>query len=84
VVPVLDPRPLLGLSGGGMSDLAQAIVFGGAEAPFALAVERVEGRVEVPRADGGTPPPGPFLRVAADGLALLDVARLVAALPRGR
>lgn len=83
VVPVLDPRPLLGLSGGGMSDLTQAISIGG-EAPFALAVERVEGRVEAPTADGGTPPPGPFLRIAADGLALLDVARVVAALPRGR
>lgn len=83
VVPVLDPRPLLGLAGGGMSDLAQAIVIGGGPAPFALAVERVEGRREL--AAGGSPPvTGPFLRIAADGLALLDVDRVFAALPRGR
>lgn len=84
VVPVLDPRPLLGLSGGGLNDLTQAIVCADAGAPFALAVERVEGRVEVPSTGTPAPVAGPFLRIAEGGLALLDLARLLAALPRSR
>lgn len=83
VVPVLDPRPLLGLSGGGLSDLTQAVVIAGGPAPFALAVERVEGRVEVPAAVPA-PVSGPFVRIAADGLAILDLDRVLAALPQGR
>ena len=55
----------------------------GAAAPFALAVERVEGRVELPVSGSAPPVAGPVVRVAA-GLALLDVARLLAALPGAR
>lgn len=84
VVPVVDPRPLLGLSNVGLSDLTVALVVDGPRGPFALAAERVEGRVEV--GPGGSPPPGPgpFLRIAPDGLVILDVDRLVAAVFRGR
>ena len=49
VVPVLDLRQLLGLEGGGMSDLAKIVVVEHGGEAFGLAAEVVEGQVEVPR-----------------------------------
>jgi purine-binding chemotaxis protein CheW len=82
VVPVLDLRALLGLDGGGMSDLSKVVVVEHDGDVFGLAAEELEGRLEVPReglARGGT---GPFEWVAPDRLALLDLSRLGA--PSGR
>jgi purine-binding chemotaxis protein CheW len=83
VVPVVDPRPVLGLSHGGLSDLAVALVVEGPRGLIALAAERVEGRVEAAAGGSAPPGPGPFLRIAPDGLVILDVDRLVAAISRG-
>lgn len=80
VVPVLDLRQLLGLEGGGMSDLAKVVVAERGGEAFGLAVETLEGRIEVPRA--GLSPAGasdgPFIWIAPDRLALLDLERLAA------
>lgn len=75
VVPVLDLRALLGLSGGGMSDLAKVVVVEHDGDVFGLAAEELEGRLEVPR-EGLAPADGPFAWVAPDRLALLDLAKL--------
>lgn len=79
VVPVLDLRPLLGLAGGGLSDLTRVVVVEEAGDAFGLAVEALEGRVEVAREGLAAAAGGPYRWVAADGLALLDLARLGAA-----
>lgn len=76
VVPVLDLRQLLGLAGGGMSDLGKVIVVEHEGEAFGIAAEVLEGRLEVPL-DGLAPSAtGPFGWVAPDRLALLDLARL--------
>jgi purine-binding chemotaxis protein CheW len=84
VVPVLDLRQLLGLEGGGMSDLAKVVVVEHEGETFGLAAEELEGRVDVAR-EGLTPSAdGPFRWIAPDRLALLDLGRLGApAAPRG-
>jgi purine-binding chemotaxis protein CheW len=77
LVPVLDLRQLLGLGGGGMSDLARVVVVEDEGEVFGLAVEALEGRLEVPRAGlVGAAAGGPFVWVAPDRLALLDLSRL--------
>ncbi len=76
VVPVLDLRQLLGLSGGGMSDLGKVIVVEHEGEAFGIAAEALEGRLEVPRAGLATAPAGPFRWVAPDRLALLDLGLL--------
>jgi purine-binding chemotaxis protein CheW len=77
IVPVLDLRQLLGLGGGGMSDLARVVVVEHEGDAFGLAVEALEGRLEVPRAGlVSALGVGPFLWVAPDRLALLDLSRL--------
>jgi purine-binding chemotaxis protein CheW len=76
VVPVLDLRLLLGLTGGGMSDLSKVVVVEQAGDAFGLAAEELEGRIEVPRAGLAPAVSGPFQWVAPDRLALLDLARL--------
>ena len=77
IVPVLDLRHLLGLGGGGLSDLSRVVVVEHLGDSFGLAVEALEGRLEVPRA-GLTPAAAgsPFVWVAPDRLALLDLSRL--------
>lgn len=85
VVPVLDLRQLLGLEGGGMSDLTRVVVVGASEEFFGLAAEEVEGRVELVRAELSIPPAGPFSFLTQDRLMGLDLAQLgdPAALRRG-
>jgi purine-binding chemotaxis protein CheW len=74
-VPVLDLRQRLGLEGGGLADAAQVIVVDHQGVAFGIAVERLQGRLLVPRAGlaAGT---GPIRWVAPDRLALLDLARI--------
>ncbi len=81
VVPVLDLRQVLGLEGGGMSDLARVVVVEVAEEFFGLAAEEVDGRQELPRADLSHPPPGPFTfltrdRTTKELLMVLDLEQL--------
>ncbi len=76
VIPVLDLRRLLGLEGGGLVDLGRVVVLEEQGDAFGIAVESVEGRVDVP-SEGLTPAAnGPFRWLAPDRLALLDLARL--------
>lgn len=76
VIPVFDLRQLLGLEGGGMSDLTKVIVAEHDGEAFGIAVEALEGRVEVARAGLAPADRGPFQWIAPDRLALLDLARL--------
>ncbi|XXF75801.1 chemotaxis protein CheW [Myxococcaceae bacterium GXIMD 01537] len=76
VVPVLDLRQMLGLEGGGMSDLAKVITLEVGEETFGLAAEVVDGRQELPRSGLSQPPPGPFLYLTQDRLTVLDLAQL--------
>jgi len=76
VVPVLDLRLLLGLEGGGMSDLAKVVVVEHEGDVFGLAAEDLEGRIEVPKEGLAPAASGPFHWVAPDRLALLDLARV--------
>ena len=83
VVPVVDLRQLLGLDGGGMSDLAKIVVVEHGPDAFGLAAEVVEGKLELPR--GGLSPvtAGPFAWIAPDRLAVLDLAKLAAPAAHG-
>ena len=83
VVPVLDLRALLGLEGGGMTDLAKIIVVEHEGELFGLAAEDVEGKLEVPPEGLARPPEGPFAWVAPDRLALLDLSRVGTSAARG-
>lgn len=76
VVPVLDLRQLLGLEGGGMSDLAKVIVVEVGEEAFGLAAEVVDGRQELLRSGLSQPPPGPFQFLTQDRLTVLDLEQL--------
>jgi purine-binding chemotaxis protein CheW len=76
IVPVLDLRQLLGLEGGGMSDLGKVVVVEVGEESFGLAAEGVEGRKELPRSELSQPPPGPFLFLTPDRLTVLDLELL--------
>jgi len=83
VVPVLDLRALLGLEGGGMSDLSKIIVLEHEGELFGIAVEDLDGRVDLDRETLATPADGPFVWIAPDRLALLDLARIGAPASRG-
>jgi purine-binding chemotaxis protein CheW len=76
VLAVLDLRQVLGLSGGGMSDLTKVVAVLEGEELFGIAVEEVEGKLELDRPDHPVQTPGPFLFVSADRLAVLDLAGL--------
>jgi purine-binding chemotaxis protein CheW len=76
VVPVLDLRQLLGLEGGGMSDLAKVVVVDVAGDAFGIAAEVVDGRQELLRSTLSQPPPGPFMFLTPDRLTVLDVVQL--------
>ncbi len=76
VVPVLDLRALLGLEGGGMSDLSKIVVLEHEGELFAIAVEDLEGRVDLDKETLTSPADGPFLWIAPDRLALLDLSRI--------
>lgn len=74
IVVVLDLRQLLHL--GGMSDLVRVVVLRGATGPFGIAVETVDGRLELPLSACTPATDGPFSFITADRLAVLDLARL--------
>jgi purine-binding chemotaxis protein CheW len=76
VVPVLDLRQLLGLEGGGMSDLGKVIVVEASEEYFGLAAELVDGRQELLCSSLSQPPPGPFQFLTVDRLTVLDLEQL--------
>ncbi|MDY7225182.1 chemotaxis protein CheW [Hyalangium rubrum] len=76
VVPVLDLRQLLGLEGGGMSDLSKVVVVDVAGEAFGIAAEMVDGRQELLRSSLSQPPPGPFQFLTPDRLTVLDVVQL--------
>jgi len=83
VVAVLDLRALLGLEGGGMSDLSKVVVVEHQGEPFGIAAEELEGRVEVAKDGLATAAEGPFAWIAPDRLALLDLARIGAPASKG-
>jgi purine-binding chemotaxis protein CheW len=76
VVPVLDLRALLGLQGGGMADLSKVVVLEHEGELFGLAVEELEGRLDLDEGGLAVPAGGPFRWIAPDRLALLDLARI--------
>ena len=76
LVPVLDLRQILGLEGGGLSDLARVVVVEEDGDVFGLAVETLEGRQELPLESLSRPASGPFRWIAADRLAVLDLAQI--------
>jgi len=83
VVPVLDLRALLGLEGGGMSDLSKVVVLEDGGELFGVAVEDLEGRVDLERDKLASTTDGPFSWIAPDRLAVLDLPRLGAPVARG-
>jgi purine-binding chemotaxis protein CheW len=85
VLPVLDLRQLLGLEGGGLSDLTKVVALAAGEELFGLAVEEIEGKLALERVTDASPATGPFLYVAPDRLAVLDLAQLASpGAPRNR
>jgi purine-binding chemotaxis protein CheW len=83
VVPVIDLRALLGLEGGGMSDLSKVVVLEDGGELFGLAVEELEGRIDLEPETLATSSDGPFSWIAPDRLAVLDLGRLGAPAARG-
>lgn len=76
VVPVLDLRALLGLEGGGMSDLAKIVVLEDGNDLFGVAVEDLEGRLDLEREKLAAATEGPFAWIAPDRLAVLELSRI--------
>jgi purine-binding chemotaxis protein CheW len=83
VVPVLDLRALLGLEGGGMIDLAKVVVLEDQGELFGVAVEDLEGRIDLEKEKLATAAEGPFRWIAPDRLAVLDLSRLGVSAARG-
>lgn len=83
IVPVLDLRQLLGLEGGGLSDLAKILVVERGGDAFGLAAEVVEGQLELPRDGLSALTEGPFAWIAPDRLAVLDLGKLGAPAAHG-
>lgn len=75
-VPVFDLRFLLGLDGGGLTDLVRVVLVDDGGDLFGFAVEHVAARVEVPATDLRPAEGGPFRWMAPDRLAVLDPSRL--------
>jgi purine-binding chemotaxis protein CheW len=76
MVAVIDLRHLLGLSGGGMTDLTRVVVVRMGEEEVGLAVDLMEGRTELAKDNLHKPDTGPFLWISSDRLAVLDLKRL--------
>ena len=76
VVPVLDLRALLGLEGGGLNDLSKVIVLEEGGDLFGIAVEDLEGRVDLDPAQLAVSSEGSFAWIAPDRLAILDLTHL--------
>ena len=75
-VPVFDLRFLLGLDGGGLTDLVRVVLVDDGGDLFGFAVEHVAARVEVPTTDLRPAEGGPFRWMAPNRLAVLDPSRL--------
>jgi purine-binding chemotaxis protein CheW len=75
-VPVFDLRFLLGLDGGGLTDLVRVVLVDDGGDLFGFAVEHVAARLEVATADLRPADAGPFRFMAPDRLAVLDPSRL--------
>lgn len=75
-VPVFDPRFLLGLEGGGLSDLLRVILVEDGADLYGFAVELVAARVEVPRSELRPAETGPFRWIAPGRLPVVDPSRL--------
>jgi purine-binding chemotaxis protein CheW len=73
IVPVLDLRPMLGLPAHGTTLLRRVIVLERSGDAYAVAVERLDGRRDVPSAEVAPPGPGPFKWATADGTSVLDL-----------
>jgi purine-binding chemotaxis protein CheW len=76
VILVLDLRALLGLEGGGLSDLLRIVAVGHGDDLFGIAVEEVEGRLSLSPGPSEKATHGPFAFITADRLAVLDLALL--------
>lgn len=76
IVPVLDLRRLLGLEGGGLSDLTRVLVVERDGDAFGLAAEAIEGERAVATDEVTPAASGPFVWVARDRTALLDLGAL--------
>jgi hypothetical protein len=66
-----------------MSDLSKIVVLEHEGELFAIAVEDLEGRVDLDKETLSSPADGPFLWIAPDRLALLDLSRVGAPASRG-
>lgn len=75
-IPVLDLRHVLGLEGGGLSDLHRVVVLDDEGDLFGIAVELVSPRLEVALGDLRAGDGGLFKWIAPDRLAVLDPAEL--------
>lgn len=76
IVPVLDLRPMLGIPAQGTTQLRRVIVLEREGEAHAIAVERVDGRRDVPSGQVVPPRAGPFKWETSDGLAVLDLDAL--------
>lgn len=76
IIPVLDLRVVLGLSGGSLSDLRFVLVVTSGPERFGLAVEQTEGAQAYEERQLRPPPGAPFSALSLDGLLVLDVDRL--------
>jgi purine-binding chemotaxis protein CheW len=75
-VAVLDLRHLLGLEGGGLSDLQHVVVLEDEGDLFGVAVERVTPRLDLETNTLHPPKGGPFKWIATNRLAILDPSKL--------
>ncbi|HET6413862.1 MAG TPA: chemotaxis protein CheW [Anaeromyxobacter sp.] len=76
VVPVLDLQALLGLEGGGMSDLSKIVVISDEGELFGLAVEELIGQEEIDSEGLRRAGEGAIAFFAPDRLAVLNLSRL--------
>jgi purine-binding chemotaxis protein CheW len=84
VVPVLNLRVLLGTSGGGIADATRVLLLEDDGDLFAVAVDQVEGRLELPRQELTEIPDGGLVQwLGPDRLSILDVSRLGVGQPSG-
>jgi purine-binding chemotaxis protein CheW len=82
-LPVLDVRPLLGLSANGLNDLGQMIVLGQSRAAFGILADAVHDLVVLRPSEVREPPEGvaverEYVRgVTGDALLVLDAGKLL-------
>lgn len=76
IVPVLDLRPMLGMSAHGTSALRRVIVLERAGDAYGIAVARLDGRRDVPVDEIAPATEAPYKWTTLDGLAVLDLDAL--------